>query len=106
MAGAAGTVAAMTRTRLLTGAIALGLTAAACAGPANDDAGDTLAVASPSPTAPAAEPVADSAVPDRTAGDVVVPAALQFSAPLVGGGEIDLAELGDRPVLLWFWAPW
>lgn len=42
---------------------------------------------------------------DATSG-AVVPAALQFSAPLVGGGEIELGALAGRPVLLWFWAPW
>lgn len=35
-----------------------------------------------------------------------VPEALDWSAELVGGGRIDLAERGDRPVLLWFWAPY
>jgi hypothetical protein len=34
------------------------------------------------------------------------PAALQFTAPLVGGGDIEMATLAGRPVLLWFWAPW
>jgi hypothetical protein len=35
-----------------------------------------------------------------------VPAALRFRAPLVGGGEIDMATLADQPVVLWFWAPY
>ena len=35
-----------------------------------------------------------------------VPEALDWSADLVGGGRIDLAERGDPPVLLWFWAPY
>lgn len=30
---------------------------------------------------------------------------LDIAAPLVGGGSLDLSTLGDRPVLLWFWAP-
>ena len=34
-----------------------------------------------------------------------VPEALQFSAPLIGGGEIDLREYAGRTVALWFWAP-
>jgi hypothetical protein len=34
-----------------------------------------------------------------------VPEILQVTAPVVGGGEIDLAAYGDRPLLLWFWAP-
>jgi hypothetical protein len=36
---------------------------------------------------------------------VEVPEALRFSAPLIGGGEIDLAGFAGRPVLLWFWSP-
>jgi hypothetical protein len=35
-----------------------------------------------------------------------VPEALRFRAPLVGGGEIDMSMLADRPVVLWFWAPY
>ena len=35
----------------------------------------------------------------------LVPAALQFSAPKVGGGTIDFAQYAGRPVVLWFWAP-
>ena len=35
-----------------------------------------------------------------------VPEALDWSAELVGGGRIDLAERGDPHVLLWFWAPY
>jgi hypothetical protein len=34
-----------------------------------------------------------------------VPAALRFTAPLLGGGELDGAALADRAVMLWFWAP-
>ena len=33
------------------------------------------------------------------------PAALQFSAPSVGGGEIDFTQFAGKPVVLWFWAP-
>ena len=35
----------------------------------------------------------------------VVPASLQFSAPLVGGGDIDAATLAGKPTVFWFWAP-
>ena len=34
-----------------------------------------------------------------------VPAAFDVQAPLVGGGDIDLAALATRPLVLWFWAP-
>jgi hypothetical protein len=33
------------------------------------------------------------------------PAALQFQAPLVGGGNFEGSEYGERPVAFWFWAP-
>lgn len=31
--------------------------------------------------------------------------ALQFSAPLVGGGELDFRQFAGTTVALWFWAP-
>jgi len=34
-----------------------------------------------------------------------VPEALQFTAPLVGGGEFSGADLPDKPTVFWFWAP-
>jgi hypothetical protein len=34
-----------------------------------------------------------------------VPAALDFAAPLVGGGELDLRQFAGTTVALWFWAP-
>jgi hypothetical protein len=36
---------------------------------------------------------------------VPVPEALQFSAPLVGGGEFTGADYADKPTVFWFWAP-
>ena len=30
---------------------------------------------------------------------------LRFSAPIVGGGELDGSTLAGRPVAFWFWAP-
>ncbi len=34
-----------------------------------------------------------------------VPESLNFSAPRVGGGTINMADFAGKPVLLWFWAP-
>jgi hypothetical protein len=56
----------------------------------------------------------DATAVSETAGPTVatpgeqseVPAALRFRAPLVGGGEVDMSTLADRPVVLWFWAPY
>ena len=31
---------------------------------------------------------------------------LAFSAPTVGGGELDLASYHGRNLALWFWAPY
>jgi hypothetical protein len=64
-------------------------------------------VATPATDAPApavAPPVSDGS--SDGAPPTGVPAALQLTAPLVGGGEIELGALAGRPVLLWFWAPW
>jgi len=33
------------------------------------------------------------------------PDVLRFSAPIVGGGELDGSTLAGRPVAFWFWAP-
>jgi hypothetical protein len=82
----------------------------------SDDATPAATVASSDTTGSSgAEPAAapsGTAAPEApgpstaTESDVVVPDALQISAPLVGGGEIELGALAGRPVLLWFWAPW
>ena len=49
---------------------------------------------------------ATAAAPAATAQAAgVVPQALAFSAPRVGGGTLDLAAYAGKPVLLWFWAP-
>lgn len=71
----------------------------ACGG--GDDSG-TAGTQDPAPV------TADSttATAPTAAGDVALPAALQFSAPLVGGGEVEFGPSAGRPVLLWFWAPW
>jgi hypothetical protein len=45
---------------------------------------------------------------DVTATDpsAAVPAALQFDAPLVGGGRFDARQQAGLPLALWFWAPY
>ena len=34
-----------------------------------------------------------------------VPPSLSFSAPMLGGGQLDGASLAGQAVMLWFWAP-
>lgn len=110
-------------------ALALGLLATACGSggngstaapgaaqgaPATDAAAVDTAEPADSETAAAvdAEVAAETDVAADTtdAADtadivVAVPAALQFTAPLVGGGELDAAAYAGKPTVLWFWAP-
>jgi hypothetical protein len=93
---------------------------AACGGGAARSSGDTAAAPTGTqggapPTAPPTDATPATAAPptrvpsdpsDEATSGATVPAALQFSAPLVGGGDIELGALAGRPVLLWFWAPW
>ena len=46
-----------------------------------------------------------TAEPAPTEPAVVVPEALQFTAPLVGGGTFDGAAAAGKPTVFWFWAP-
>jgi len=64
--------------------------------------GSDRSTASPAPAAPG-----ETSVPSASAvpGETSVPKVLQFTAPLVGGGELRAATLAGRPVALWFWAP-
>ena len=43
--------------------------------------------------------------PSATGAAVAAPEALQFTAPLVGGGSLDFTQYSGRTVALWFWAP-
>lgn len=118
-----------TRRRAALGAIGasvLLLAATACAS-GSDDAADSLPAAAsaestvvgtgtPSTEAPtaAAEPTTAPAptevpaaadAPTPTEAPVTVPEALQFTAPLVGGGTFDGAAAAGKPTVFWFWAP-
>lgn len=116
--------------RVALAGIALVLTMAACASTDADDAvtddavtteADATVSTTPTGTEPgpdstdaAAEPetsesATGSARADTTAPPepepVAVPEALQFSAPLVGGGQFDGGAVAGKPTLFWFWAP-
>ena len=94
--------------RRLVPLLTAGLVLAACGGSDEPAAVDTSAATSTTSAATSGEAPATTTVTDS--GSAVVPAdapaALQFAAPLVGGGDIELTTLAGRPVLLWFWAPW
>ena len=111
----------MKSTRVL-GAIAAGslLLTACSGGSATDSATEnetappaTEVAVEPATEVPAAEVPAAEVTGDAAAGDDAIsdsdasaaPAALQFSAPLVGGGELDATTLAGKPTVFWFWAP-
>jgi hypothetical protein len=68
-----------------------------CANNSAATGNQTAAQDSPAPGTPAPD-TSDVANPNT-------PAALQFSAPLVGGGTIDFSQFAGQAVALWFWAP-
>ena len=78
-------------------------TVAATEAPSTDAASETTAA----PTAETTEPEGADDDPAPTEPAVVVPEALQFTAPLVGGGTFDgaAAAATGKPTVFWFWAP-
>jgi ABC-type glycerol-3-phosphate transport system substrate-binding protein len=76
--------------------LAAGLAVVACG--SSSDTAEPAAVTEPAATQPAvdgSDPAPSSAVPEL----------LQFTSPLVGGGEIDAAALAGKPTAFWFWSP-
>ncbi|SDS76236.1 Thiol-disulfide isomerase or thioredoxin [Paraoerskovia marina] len=105
-----------TRARSAIGAAAgLALLLAGCASSTEPAAEETESSAPASETSTEAsddesqagttEDAADDASADEGT-DVAVPAAMDFTAPTVSGGEIDAAALAGEPTVFWFWAPW
>ena len=41
-----------------------------------------------------------------SSGGDAVATPLDFSAPTVGGGELDMGDYADRDLAMWFWAPY
>jgi len=87
----------------------LALLLAACGGAADPGTPAAAPDATPAPDSTddtTVAPTGSVAPVDAAPAAADVPTALNFSAPLVGGGDIELGALAGRPVLLWFWAPW
>ena len=80
--------------------VALVVLLSACGGPQSETAAPDASTA-PSDVA-VSEPSAGT--PSAAAG--ATPAALNWTAPLVGGGQLDGNDLAGGDVVLWFWAPW
>jgi len=51
------------------------------------------------------ESTASPSVPVGSGDPATAPEALQFTAPAIGGGTLDLATYAGQTVAFWFWAP-
>jgi hypothetical protein len=92
------------RVHLVAALAVITLGASACGTPAAaPSAAESTATSLAAAPATTADPAAPSAL--TTPDAPVVPEALRFSAPLVGGGVFDGASMVGRPVAFWFWAP-
>jgi len=106
------------------GATLLLLIASACASESDHATSESLAAAvettvsdigtSGSDTTTTDATVTDTTTESTTGSDdpapteapaAVVPEALAFTAPLVGGGTFDGAAVAGKPTVFWFWAP-
>ena len=61
-------------------------------------------VASTSPPPGSEDEPTETSTPNETPESL--PDAYDWSAPLIGGGSIDLAGYSNSAVVLWFWAPY
>jgi hypothetical protein len=97
------------RSKRLVPALAAGALLLAACGSSSDSSSANTAPAIETVATPETEPAAPvDAATDAVPADVdaiAVPGALQFSAPLVGGGELDASSLAGKPTVFWFWAP-
>ena len=132
MAATVSTVISRTTSGWAAAVVALALVATACSSASGPEAVEPATTGvQPTATEPNAEPgvepsgdtatepdgdtdsdtEATDAEPDGVTSEsappaVPAPEALQFTAPLVGGGEIDLAAgFDNKPTVFWFWAP-
>jgi len=87
------------RRRFLISAAVLALVLAACGSEAPEEATSERSPAAPSATS--APATSDSSSPGGAPSEL-----LMFTAPAIGGGQVDAAVFQGRPTLLWFWAPW
>jgi hypothetical protein len=60
--------------------------------------------------APGSVPATSVTEPEEAATSATVlgpaPESIDWSAPLIGGGSIDMTGYRDQAVMLWFWAPY
>lgn len=85
--------------RFLRSSVVAGLLVlSACGGSSSEGASTT--------TKPAGDATAPPTTATATASAPAGSELLAFTAPAIGGGEVDASVYQGRPTLLWFWAPW
>lgn len=90
---------------LLTGCASTSESAADGTATSSSDSTEETPDAAPEDTDEPADPATDDS--DDSAGPAVaVPAAMDFTAATVEGGDLDVAALAGEPTVFWFWAPW
>lgn len=55
---------------------------------------------------PNTDPPASAAAAGAIESIAAVPTALDFTAPLVDGTELDVRQFAGEPVVFWFWSPY
>lgn len=100
---------------LSVGALVAVAALAACSGDTSGD--DAAPLPTPSGSGgtttvdtPESVPATSAAESEETATSTAVlgpaPESIDWTAPLIGGGSIDMTGYRDRAVMLWFWAPY
>lgn len=84
--------------------VALAAIAASCGGGSDSSASVADTVPAPDLAATVVDDEARAAGTE-SAAVTAAPDLLQFTSPLVGGGELDAATLATKPTAFWFWSP-
>lgn len=100
------------RSTLVVATLITAVAAVSCADTSSDLDGAPLTPTSSVDDTTTSTSVTDGSLPewgDTTTSTLAtgpVPDAINWSAPLIGGGELDMTGFRDRAVMLWFWAPY
>ena len=77
-----------------------------CAGDMAEVSNPAVELDSTTTAAPPLTTLAAAEAPASSDPEPSTPEILDWSAPLIGGGTIDMADFAGQQVLLWFWAPY
>jgi hypothetical protein len=83
----------------LVSGVALSLVLSGC----GTETSETAETAKDQPRTTTSTKAADAGRSEASGGTVDL---LSFTAPAIGGGQVDGSTFQGRPTLLWFWSPW